>query len=152
MKIQRNRIRFISGAEKYACRSLLVSQNTAVLVSETSEEEERSSSIMESIARKRRKLGEETVKYIDASFICGSAAKVERLWSQATYILQNHRKASTPMLAEAILFFKTNKSYWDLSTVCEAMATRQMSKKTKILVDLKKYCLYPGRSTCGSLD
>ncbi len=28
------------------------------------------------------------------------------------------------MLAKAILFLKTNKSYWDISTVCEAMVNR----------------------------
>ena len=47
---------------------------------------------MNKITKKRRKLDEETTKYIDSSFICGSAAKVERLWSQAKLILQDHRK------------------------------------------------------------
>ncbi len=70
----------MTGAEKFACRSLLLSQSAAVLVPETTGEEEgRSSSIMETITKKRRKLDEETIKYIDASFICSSAAKFERL-------------------------------------------------------------------------
>ena len=58
---------------------------------------------MECIAKKKRRLDKETIKYIDASFICGSAAKVERLRSQANYILQNHRNAFAPRLAEAII-------------------------------------------------
>ncbi len=79
---------------------------------------------MENITKKRRELDEKSNKYIDANFICGSVAKVERLWSQARYLLQDHRKASTPMLAEAILFLKLNKSYWDLPMVFEALVKR----------------------------
>ncbi len=75
---------------------------------------------MEKITKKHRKLDEESIKYINASFICGSVSKVERLWSHATHLFQAHRKASTPMLAQAIPFLKLNKSYWDLPLVCEA--------------------------------
>ncbi len=123
VKIQHNRIRSMTGIEKFACKSLILSLSSADSVPETSEEEERNDSIMESIGKKKGNLDEAIIKYIDASFICGSAAKVERLWSQANYIVQNHRKVSTPRLAEAILFLKTNKSYWDLLMVCEAMAS-----------------------------
>lgn len=59
--------------------------------------------------RKRQKLSHASPKYMDAI----SVAKVERLWSLATYVLTKNRKSCTPILAEAILFLKVNSSYWD---------------------------------------
>ena len=66
----------IPGAGKYAFKRQLVSRNTAVLVAETYEEEEKGSSIIDSVTEERRELDEETIDKIDASFICSPDAKV----------------------------------------------------------------------------
>ncbi len=47
-----------------------------------------------------------------ATFILGSAAEVERLWSVAKNVLKDNRKSMTPLLFEALLFLKVNNSYW----------------------------------------
>ncbi len=59
--IQRDQIQLRSSAEKCESNSRLVSQNTAVLVTEKSEEEGRGGSIMDGCARKDRKFDEETI-------------------------------------------------------------------------------------------
>ncbi len=51
----------IPGAGKYAFKRQLVSRNTAVLVAETYEEEEKGSSIIDSVTEERRELDEETI-------------------------------------------------------------------------------------------
>lgn len=63
----------------------------------------------------------EECPYINCDFIFGSAAKVERLWSRAVYILTNQRKRMTPMLFEALLFLQANERFWDLNLVSEAI-------------------------------
>lgn len=49
------------------------------------------------------------MKCMDSRFICGSVAKVERLWFLADNLLQTHRKATTHMMGEAN-FSKVNKT------------------------------------------
>ncbi len=51
-KIQRNRIHSMTGIGEFACTNLPLRQNSAVSVPETSEEVERSSSAIESVAKK----------------------------------------------------------------------------------------------------
>ena len=121
VKIQRNQVRSLTCTEKHACRRLLLSLTSTAIVSESSDDQEEEKSIMNSISSKRRKLSDEMNKYIDARFICGSVAKVERLWSLAKHILQDHRKSMSPTLVEALLFLKVNWEYWDLSVVCDAI-------------------------------
>ena len=52
----------------------------------------------------------------------GSVAQVERLWSYAKALLPDYKKHCSPILTEALLFLKVNRSYWDLDLVCDAMA------------------------------
>lgn len=54
------------------------------------------------------------------SFILGSVAEVERLWSIAGNILSNNRKKMSPLFFESLLFLKVNRNYWDLALVLEA--------------------------------
>ncbi len=56
----------------------------------------------ERMAKKRRVIIED--EYQNLNFIFGSAAKVERLFSMASFVLTRSRKRMTPQLFEAILF------------------------------------------------
>ena len=60
-------------------------------------------------------------EYVDCSFIIGSAAEIEQVWSFAEYILNNFRTRMSPMLLEALLFLKVNYDFWDLSLVAKAI-------------------------------
>ena len=42
---------------------------------------------------------------------------MERLFSQAKYIMNDQRKQMNPESLDAALFLKYNKSYWDIETV-----------------------------------
>lgn len=57
--------------------------------------------------------------YINCDYILGSVAEVERLWSMARYVLQDHRSSMSPMNLEALLFLKVNIGFWDLATVAQ---------------------------------
>ena len=48
------------------------------------------------------------VGYVNCDYILGSAAEVDRLWSLASYVLQDHRSSITPMNLEALLSLKVN--------------------------------------------
>jgi hypothetical protein len=51
----------------------------------------------------------------------GSAAEIERVWSQGELILRKARRGMTPLLFETLLFLKFNKRFWDLALVSKAV-------------------------------
>lgn len=60
-------------------------------------------------------------EYVDCSFILGSVAIVERLWSLSGHILTSERTRLLPINLESLLFLKVNRRYWDEHTVQKAM-------------------------------
>ncbi len=66
MKVQRKKIRTMIAIEKYAGRFLLVYGRATAIISESSSEEDKEKSIMSSIAKKRWKLKNSSVKFIDS--------------------------------------------------------------------------------------
>ena len=76
--------------------------------------------------RKREEMGES--QYINCDFIMGSAACVERLWSEADAIFTKRRNGLSPITFEMILFLKKNHDLWDLSDVVEADRLRLQAK------------------------
>ena len=64
--------------------------------------------------------------YVNCVYILGSAAEVARLWSLASYVLQDHRSSMTPMNLEALLFLKVNIEFWDVNTVDQACQDLQI--------------------------
>ncbi len=66
---------------------------------------------MMSITSKRRMMNDSFEKYIDSRFICGSMAKVERLWPLAKHILQDRPKSMSPTFVGALMFLKVNREY-----------------------------------------
>ena len=94
--------------------------------------------------RKKRKASELEVtdvhsKYHKLNYIGGSAVEVERLWSEAKFVLTAHRAKMSPIVFEALIFLKFNQQYWDIFTVQRAYSTvikesraERLSKKEKL--------------------
>ena len=78
--------------------------------------------------------------YGNADFILSSAAVVERLWSLADKILDGARNNTTPIVVEALLFLRCNRSFWDEETIVQAYkaAQKTLSKKVTTLMDEDK--------------
>lgn len=69
----------------------------------------------------KRKRRADDIDYMNCSFILGSTAEAERLWSSAKNILNGNQKGTTPLVFESILLLNANKGYWNECTVKEAM-------------------------------
>ena len=74
------------------------------------------------VEQKRRKISQGNNKYMDASFILGSVALVQRLWSMTKQMLSDNKNHSASLLVEAILSLRVNHELWDLELVCKAEA------------------------------
>ena len=90
----------------------------------------------------KRKVSElvDESKYIDCgSFIMGSAAIVESLWSEQDNLLANkRRRGMSPMLVECILFLKKNKDLWGIRDVNMANEDRKAGKRIERTEEKKK--------------
>ena len=123
-------------AEKVACRSLEVGDDEIGEEVEAAEEEVQT--LMQKLKEKKRKrkAGEFSSKkseYLNVDFISGSAAEVERLWSICKYILTVNRSGLSPILLEAILFLRINRSFWDIKLVQEAYTNTKEKQRTSRL-------------------
>ena len=67
--------------------------------------------------------------YVNCDFILGSAAEIERVWSLAELVLRKARCKMSPLLMEAMLMLKYNKSFWNKSTV--ALALREVKQENQ---------------------
>ena len=65
--------------------------------------------------KKKRRLDND--QYGNVDFILGSAAVVERLWSIVDRLVDGYRNNISPLLMEALIFLRENRSYWDLELV-----------------------------------
>jgi glucose-6-phosphate-specific signal transduction histidine kinase len=59
--------------------------------------------------------------YIKCSYILGSVAEVERLWSLAQYVTPHNQQKMQPVNVKAHMFLKANASYWNVGLVHEAL-------------------------------
>lgn len=119
IKIQRGNIDELTASEKRACKKLLIESDSEPVIPDngTSDEDD----IIKEIVSEKEKHTCQDGKYMNAKFIIGSVAIVERLWSVLRKMLPEHRKRSPQMLVEALLFLKVNSKYWSLDLVCQAM-------------------------------
>ena len=136
VKIQRGEEVSMTLAEKVACRSLEVGDDEIGEEVEAAEEEVQT--LMKKLKEKKRKrkAGEFSSKkseYLNVDFISGSAAEVERLWSICKYILTVNRSGLSPILLEAILFLRINRSFWDIKLVQEAYTNTKEKQRTSRL-------------------
>ncbi len=68
-------------------------------------------------------------------FILGCASETERILSVSDETISQNRRSLTPILFEALLFLKVNKSYRDQNTAVEAMK-KIRSDNVKARMDL----------------
>lgn len=74
---------------------------------------------------KRRKMGDQHGHdggYINSDFILGSVADIERILSVAKHILSDERKQMDPKGFESLMFLKTNRRFWNVNLICEALS------------------------------
>eukprot|EP00834_Sanchytrium_tribonematis_P007978 NODE_822_length_3684_cov_0.348117.p4 type:complete len:120 gc:universal NODE_822_length_3684_cov_0.348117:2116-2475(+) len=81
---------------------------------ELNEESDWTAKILETHARKRKKLNS---KYVDLSNINPTSNRCERLFSQVRHIFTSVRNRLSPIMLENAVFLKYNTSYWDVSIV-----------------------------------
>ena len=69
----------------------------------------------------------------------GSAAEVDRLWSEARYIMTTTRSKMAPIFFEAISFLRYNRYLWDEKTVQEAyLAVKDDQKMERLEMKLQE--------------
>ncbi|KAI0559108.1 Ribonuclease H-like protein [Gracilaria domingensis] len=116
-KIENNRAHQLTEVEVTACNRLLL---TSEPVHTSLSQVDGPASYSERLhRRKKQKISD--ARYRDCSFILGSVAEMERLWSVADNILRNQRMSLTPLLFEAIIFLRVNARLWDVHLVREAL-------------------------------
>ena len=73
-----------------------------------------------------------------------SAAAVERLWSLADKIVDGARNNTTPIVVEALLFLRCNRSFWDEETAVQAhkAAQKSLSNRVSTLIDEDEACAF----------
>ena len=147
----------MSAAEREACQMLLKQTNTASALSGGSEDGGNDAQACSNAHKKiqalrqKRKLSQisasEKSTHCDCSFILGSAAEVERLWSESQWLLDRHRTKLDPKLLEAMLILRKNRDLWkpiDVACALDAqkketgeIRQRKQAKETEsILMEL----------------
>jgi hypothetical protein len=76
---------------------------------------------VERAIKKHRIIGNTRSSYIDCRFLVATTNTVERLFSTSRSIMTYQRSKMSPIMFEAILFLKINRSFWDLKTVISAV-------------------------------
>ncbi len=119
VKIQEGRDNELSDIEKIAVRSLLAENNEVEEVEgEDSGNDDDSFNALDNDDCGQRNVGANRANaaYINCSFIFGSCAEVERLWSVAKNILTDSRKGMMdPVMIETIIFLKLNRRLWNIN-------------------------------------
>ena len=123
-KIQSDSIGLMTEAEKQACVILSKTRNSSTVCEDSNS---KNLSFEQKIARKKRRFEKNTSSYINCDFILGSSAEIERVWSISKYILTDHRKSMEPIIFEALVFLKVNRTYWDRRSVQAALARAKRS-------------------------
>ena len=72
-------------------------------------------------ARKKVRSEKAVSLYCDLTFISPTSCVVERLFSQAKLVLNDHRRHMNVANFENTLFLRTNKKFWDLQDISQAL-------------------------------
>ena len=110
---------------------MLLNDNLNTNESDSDDEEEEydfAKAVVIGEKRKTRKVSGKS-KYIDCSFILGTAACVERLWSEGDDLMKKRCKGICLITTEIILILKKNKDLWTLKDVVEADKRRVVADK-----------------------
>lgn len=121
IKLQRGELAELTYAERTACTSLKIHSEEVLPASGRP-----ALAVAERIAvGRKRKCSAFGPNYINAGFVLGSIAQVERFWSLCKYVLRPGHDALSPIMSETILYLKINSSYWSPATVSETIALRR---------------------------
>ena len=127
IKIQRGVPQSLTDEERESCKALLVQSRKA---GSHSMEDQSLNPVLDLMRVKRQKLMQSYSQYINADFVVGSTATIERLFSHAKYILSDNRCSMSLMLFELIIFLKFNNRFCDQSTVVKALKNARSAQKT----------------------
>lgn len=72
-------------------------------------------------AFKKQRTDKEKSAYINTSFLAPTSNDVERLFSLAKRLYEDHRKSLNDRTFECLLFLKVNVALWDIKVVSEAI-------------------------------
>lgn len=124
VKIQRDMVHTMTREEHEACLKLRV-ENDEVDNDEGGDYEAILGMRLEDhLSGRKRKNDGSKYSYMNADFILGSVAEVERLWSICKFILSDTRNRLEPQIFEALVYLKVNKHIWDIHLVEDAFNTR----------------------------
>ena len=115
--------------EKFACK-ILLNDNLDTDKSDSDDEEEYdfAKDVVVGEKRKDREVSGKST-YIDCSFIMGTAACVERLWSEGDDLMTKRCKGICPIITKLILLLKNKKDLWTLKYFVEAGTRRVAADK-----------------------
>ena len=118
-KIQRDAETELTNSVRRAVASVLKSRDSNSGEVLTPDKNSEKKVMQERLSKNRRIITES--KYIDTTFVKGSTAEVERLFSIDKNFMTNNRKRIAPQLFEAIVFLKMNERLWNQTTVSNAV-------------------------------
>ena len=82
-----------------------------------------------SMMRERKRLKNlQKDRYVNCDFIIGSTTEVERIFSVRKVVRSSNRKGLTRVIFEAIMLLKTNKEFWNIELVIQAMKNNCSAK------------------------
>jgi hypothetical protein len=134
-KIQSRNERTMTQAEKRACLAFRKDANLNLGDESdlTMDSDKEDFFLREFEQAKRQKLKESSGQsdYINCTFITGSAAVVESLWSVYDAFNSKRRRGMSPITVEMILFLKKNKDLWGIEDVARANQSRLKADKSE---------------------
>lgn len=108
VKLQRNCEHLLTRPEHDALWMLKLNVDEDYDIQQYADEKER---FIEERLKRRRRFSQQRNKYMDAKFILGSVAEVERLWSVSKYVFTENRPSMSQQVFEALVFLKMNEAY-----------------------------------------
>jgi hypothetical protein len=101
--------------------SKLLKGNSDELVVAIDDSDDDMTSYVQQAMKKHCKIMTSQTSYVDCRFLVATSNTVECLFSSSRSIMTYQRSKMSPIMSEAILFLKTNHSFWNLKTVASAM-------------------------------
>lgn len=84
---------------------------------------------------------------MNLSFILGSAAVCERLWSIAKMVMSDRRKELSPVVFEAILFLNQNQHLRDTNDVQAALVRNRSNRTQERIAEAEEHEMLAGVDT-----
>jgi len=112
VKILNKEIRGLTVVEERSVMCFLRSKEK-----EPEKDEKKLSFAKEVLENKRRRLCDNSDKYVCLKYVPFTSDHVERLFSRCNYVLTSERQSLLPINFERTMYLKMNRGYWDSSTI-----------------------------------